>query len=116
VYVTARGDQLTEMTRRWLATHGFPKGPIRLAKAMVTLPGQRTVAFKSSVLDSIRVPIAAGIGNRASDIAAYRNAGLSPDRIFINLPEFTEELQDQLAAGQATPFDHYEDLRKPLGR
>ena len=38
IYISARGDQLTEMTRRWLATHGFPKGPIRLAKSMVTLP------------------------------------------------------------------------------
>jgi phosphatidate phosphatase PAH1 len=116
VYVTARGDQLTEMTRRWLATHGFPRGPLRLAKSMVTLPGASTVTLKSSTLASINVPIAAGIGNRASDIVAYRNAGLTPDRIFINLPEFTGELRDRLAAGEATPFDHYADLRKVLGR
>jgi phosphatidate phosphatase PAH1 len=116
VYISARGDQLTEMTRRWLATHGFPKGPIRLAKAMVTLPGKRTVALKTAEMASIGVPIFAGIGNRASDIKAYRNAGLGPDRIFINLPEFTDELRPQLEAGEATPFDHYEDLRKALAR
>lgn len=116
VYISARGDQLTEMTRRWLATHGFPKGPVRLARAMVTLPGERTVALKTAEMSAIGVPIAAGIGNRASDIAAYRNAGLTPDRIFINLPEFTDELRGALAAGAAIPFDHYQDLRRPLSR
>lgn len=116
IYVTARGDQLTELTRQWLIAHGFPKGPMRLAKSAVTLPGKRTIALKTSTLASLSVPIAAGIGNRASDIAAYKNAGLTPDRIFINLPEFTKELRDELAAGEATPFDHYADLRKTLSR
>jgi len=116
VYVSARGDQLTELTRQWLTAHGFPPGPMRLAKSMVTLPGKRTVTLKSSTLDSLRVPIAAGVGNRASDIVAYKNVGLTPDRIFINLPEFTKELRAHLAAGEATPFDHYADLRKALRR
>jgi hypothetical protein len=114
VYISARGDQLTEMTRRWLATHGFPKGPIRLAKSMITLPGTRTVSLKTAELASIGVPIFAAIGNRASDISAYRNAGLTPDRIFINLPEFNDELRTQLAAGEAVPFDHYADLHAAL--
>lgn len=116
VYVTARGDQLTQITRQWLDAHGFPRGPMRFAKSMVTLPGHRTVDLKTNTLASLGVPIAAGIGNRASDIVAYTNAGLSPQQIFINLPEFTKELRGQLAAGAATPFDHYDDLRKVLGR
>ncbi|MBA3499409.1 MAG: hypothetical protein M4D80_00265 [Myxococcota bacterium] len=116
VYVTARGDQLTHITREWLAAHGFPKGPMRFAKSMVTLPGESTVALKSSTLDSLGVQIAAGVGNRASDITAYQNAGLTPDRIFINVPEFSNEIRDQLAAGNATAFDHYAELRKALRR
>lgn len=116
VYVSARGDQLTEMTRRWLAAHGFPKGPMRLARSLVTLPGKRTVALKTTTLAALRVPIAAGIGNRASDITAYRNAGLTPDRIFINLPEFTDELRARLAVGEATAFDHYTELHGALRR
>jgi hypothetical protein len=116
VYVTARGDQLTEVTRQWLIAHGFPKGPMRLAKSMVTLPGNRTAALKTSTLAALPVAIAAGVGNRASDIVAYKNAGLTADRIFINLPEFTQELSDQLAAGEATAFDHYADLRAALRR
>lgn len=110
VYVTARGDQLTEVTRRWLRAHGFPPGPVRLAKAVAVLPGKRTVAFKTATLRDLRVPIAAGVGNRASDVIAYRNAGLAASQIFINLPEFTGELAAELAAGNATGFDHYHEL------
>ena len=116
IYVTARGDQLTAITRAWLARHGFPRGPVRLAKSFVTLPGKRTVALKTSTLAGLRVPIAAGVGNRASDVTAYRNAGLSPDRIFVNLPEFSSELRAKLAAGEATAFDHYTELQAALRR
>ena len=83
---------------------------------MVTMPGKSTVTLKANLLDAIKVPIAAGIGNRASDITAYRGAGLMPDQIFINLPEYTGELRDRLAAGEATPFDQYTELRAPLSR
>ncbi|HWU90149.1 MAG TPA: hypothetical protein VN253_22955 [Kofleriaceae bacterium] len=115
IYVTSRGDQYTEVTRRWLAAHGFPRGPLRLARAAITRPGPRTVAFKTDVLRSLRVPLAAGIGNRASDIAAYTNAGLSPRQILINLPEFAAEVRADLAAGRATAFDDYRELPALLG-
>ncbi|MBA3395516.1 MAG: hypothetical protein H0T89_22905 [Deltaproteobacteria bacterium] len=114
VYITARGDQYTEVTRDWLRVHGFPPGPLRLASSAVTMPGASTVAFKTTTLRQLPVRIAAGVGNRASDIKAYRNAGLTPDRIFINLPEFTDELRTELAAGKATAFDDYRDLHAVL--
>ncbi|MDQ3365350.1 MAG: hypothetical protein M3680_07980 [Myxococcota bacterium] len=110
VYVTARGDQFTEVTRRWLRDHGFPPGPLRLARAPITIPGGNTVAFKTQVLQDLAVPVVGGVGNRASDVVAYRNAGLAPDQIFINLPEFTSELRAELDAGNATSFDHYDEL------
>ena len=31
-----RGDQFTDVTRLWLRVHGFPRGPLRLARASVT--------------------------------------------------------------------------------
>lgn len=114
IYLSARGDQYTEVTRRWLRAHGFPVGPIRLASSFATIPGKRTVAFKTRALRSLRVPIAAGVGNRASDIAAYQNAGLTANRIFINLPEFTNEVRNDLSAGKATAFDDYRDLPRLL--
>jgi phosphatidate phosphatase PAH1 len=110
VYLTARGDQFTEATRHWLQAHGFPKGPLRLARSFVTLPGASTSAYKASAMNHFGVPIAAGIGNRASDIAAYRELGLRPEQIFIKMPEFTSELEHRLAAGEATPFQSYSEL------
>jgi hypothetical protein len=110
IYVTSRGDQYTEVTRRWLAAHGFPRGPLRLARSTITQPGAKTVAFKTGVLRALRIPVAIGIGNRASDIAAYANAGLSPGRILINLPEFSSELGGELSAGKATAFDDYREV------
>lgn len=115
IYVTSRGDQLTEVTREWLVSHGFPRGPVRLAKSLVTLPGTRTVTYKTHALD-FNVPLAAGVGNRASDITAYKNAGLAADRIFINLPEFGAEVNSRLAAGEATAFDNYVDIASALRR
>ncbi len=110
IYLTSRGDQYTEVTRRWLAVHGFPRGPLRLARAAITKPGPKTVAFKAEVLRGLRIPIAAGIGNRASDIAAYARAGLSPSQILINLPEFEGEVRPALVAGRATAFDDYREV------
>ncbi|HWO20428.1 MAG TPA: hypothetical protein VNO30_16780 [Kofleriaceae bacterium] len=116
IYVTSRGDQYTEVTRRWLALHGFPRGPLRLARSTITQPGAKTVAFKTGVLRALRIPVAVGIGNRASDVAAYANAGLSPSRIFINLPEFSSELTAELSAGKATAFDDYREVPALLAR
>lgn len=116
IYLTARGDQYTEVTRRWLAVHGFPRGPLRLAPTTIVKPGARTVAFKTGTLQALRIPIAAGIGNRASDIAAYANAGLPPGRILINLPEFAGEVGADLSAGKATAFDDYREVPAILAR
>jgi hypothetical protein len=116
IYVTARGDQYTEVTRRWLAVHGFPRGPLRLARSVMVPAGGKSVAFKTDVFRALRIPIAAGIGNRASDITSYTNAGLPPGRILINLPEFADEVAAALAAGKATGFDDYRELPALLAR
>jgi phosphatidate phosphatase PAH1 len=116
VYVTARGNQYTTATRDWLDHHGFPRGPVRLARSFVTLPGADTVDFKAravSALTAAGLAVAAGVGNRASDITAYGAAGLAADRIFIELPEFLDELQPLLDAHRAISFASYDEL---LGR
>lgn len=116
IYLTSRGDQYTEVTRRWLAVHGFPRGPLRLARAPITRPGPRTVTFKAEVLRGLPIPIAAGIGNRASDIAAYARAGLAPSQILIHLPEFEREVRPALAAGKATAFADYRHVPALVAR
>jgi phosphatidate phosphatase PAH1 len=112
VYITARGDRFTQDTRDWFAAYGFPRGPIRMPTSIVTMPGEDTVEYKSEALASLAAfEIAAGIGNRASDISAYTNAGVAADRIFIKLAEYEEEYAALLAAAAAIGFPHYEDLR-----
>jgi phosphatidate phosphatase PAH1 len=107
VYLSSRGDQLTGLTRTWLREHGFPAGPIRHGRSAVTRPGRKTVAFKAGVLRGLPVPIHAAIGNRASDVAAYREAGVDAARTFVKVPGFDRELADDLAAGRASGFTDY---------
>ncbi len=114
VYITARGQQFMGDTRAWLAEQGFPRGPMMLAPSFITIPGGDTVDFKVGAMTTIRnagLVIAAGIGNRASDVAAYDRAALPPERIFIGTAEFSDELTADLAAGRATGFGTYDELR-----
>ncbi|HEX5060237.1 MAG TPA: hypothetical protein VFV99_12800, partial [Kofleriaceae bacterium] len=112
VYITSRGDRFTQDTRDWFAAKGFPRGPMRLPPAIVTLPGADTVEFKSSAIESLAAfDVEAGFGNRSSDVTAYMENGISADRIFIKLPEFTEELMSVLSMSSATGFTSYDDLR-----
>lgn len=112
VYITSRGDRFTQDTRDWFAAKGFPRGPVRMPRSLITLPGTDTIEFKSDALASLGgLAILAGFGNRATDIDAYRNAGLSADRILIKLPEFTEEIAGELMAGAATGFELYDLVR-----
>lgn len=107
IYLSSRGDQLTGLTRTWLREHGFPVGPIRHARSLVVKPGPKTIAFKADELRALPLPIHAAIGNRATDVAAYRAAGIPAERIFVKLPEFESELAADLAARRAVGFTDY---------
>ena len=113
VYVTGRGDQFTEVTRDWLARHGFPRGPLRLAPATTMPSGEPTIAYKAAALASLHVPVAFAIGNRASDIAAYERAGVAPDRIFIHLPEFAREVDGPIGKHRCVGFTEYAKIHWP---
>jgi len=111
VYISARGDRFTQDTRDWLAQNGFPRGPIHLPRSIVTVPGDDTIEFKVSALQLLEpFELVAGIGNRATDVEAYTQAGLVPARILIKLDEFLDELGDDLAANRATGFASYEEI------
>ncbi len=117
VYVTARGNQFTTATRSWLDDKGFPRGPVRLSPSFVTLPGGDTVEFKTqtiAALSAAGLALSAGVGNRATDVAAYASTKIGADRIFVELPEFTSELQPLLDAHQAIGFTSYGDLAGKL--
>jgi phosphatidate phosphatase PAH1 len=69
--------------------------------------------YKAGVFDALQgqLPIAIGVGNRATDIDAYTHAGLGGDQIFIKLPEFEGEVEARLTAGDAVGFASYDELR-----
>lgn len=111
VYITTRGDRFTQDTRDWLAANGFPRGPVKMPTSIITTPGDETIEAKTSMLGALAAfQIAAGVGNRHTDVAAYTNAGVPADRIYIKLPEFDEEVADDLAAGRAVGIDTYAGL------
>ena len=110
IYTTARGDVFAEITRKWLDRHGFPRGMLRVTKGLFAKPGKSAIAYKTSTLKAITVPIAAGIGNRKSDITAYSTIGLPGTQIFIHLPEYIKEVKKDLADKKAIGFDDYAKL------
>jgi len=114
VYTTARGDVFLDVTRQWLARHGFPRGILRLSQGVFAKPGASAITYKTATLKAFTVKIAFGIGNRKSDITAYTNAGLSAKQIFIHLPEYAKELKRDLDAGKATGFEDYTKLKSLL--
>ena len=114
VYVTARGNQYTTATRDWLEHKGFPRGPVRLSPSFLTLPGGDTIDYKTRTLEALSaagLEIAAGIGNRASDVTAYTQSGLPADRIFIEMPDYASEVQPLLDRHAAIGFATYDELR-----
>jgi hypothetical protein len=114
IYVTARGNQYTTATRAWLDHKGFPRGPVRLSPSFLTLPGGDTVDYKTSTLAALAgagLQIAAGVGNRASDVTAYASTHLPADRIFIEMPDYASEVQPLLDAHAAVGFATYDELR-----
>lgn len=110
LYTTARGDVLLPITRRWLERHGFPRGLVRVANGLFAKPGSSAIKYKSNTLSAITVPIIAGIGNRKSDITAYSSIGLTGKQILIHLPEYEDEVKQDIAAGKATGFADYRQL------
>jgi len=113
VYLTARGDIFTADTRAWLAAKGMPRGPLRLAPHLITLPGGDTVELKAEILADLNatgLDVEVGIGNRGSDVSAYQQTGLPGDRVLVKLPEYSDEVAGEINAGRATGFASYVDL------
>jgi len=118
VYLTARGSVFTESTRKWLNDTGFPVGPLRLAPNLITLPGETTVDYKANTmiaLQSSRLTIAVGNGNRASDAQAYKQVGVATDHIFLKRPEYSSEIDPVIARGDAVGNDSYRLLVPTFG-
>jgi phosphoglycolate phosphatase-like HAD superfamily hydrolase len=80
VYLTARPEWLTMRTHRWLDTHGFPPGVVRTSFSELGCVGASAQAFKTRSLAALAADLghapSCGFGNRPTDVAAYRTAGI----------------------------------------
>lgn len=78
IYLTARPRILEAGTLAWLDDHGFPCAPVIFACTLLE-SGQPQAAYKAAVLSRLTArgwTLAWGIGDKPSDVAAYRSAGV----------------------------------------
>ena len=86
VYLTARTHLFRADTRQWLEKEGFPTGPVITAASLSTEDAAVTaykLAWMNRMIKSFGWVIEAAYGNALTDIAAYQQAGVTNDKIFI---------------------------------
>jgi hypothetical protein len=77
VYLTHRPDFLGALSRKWLATNGFPTGPVLTSTLGGLMAGSLT--YKNARLEAVRQTfknVAVGIGDKVSDAKVYADNGL----------------------------------------
>ncbi len=78
--MTARDDQFSQRTLDWLRTHDFPELPVVFSRRLLLTSGSRarykTLALAELASRGLRLRI--GVGDKPSDMLAYRNNGLQP--------------------------------------
>jgi len=77
VYLTHRPDFLGTASRKWLATNGFPSGPVLTSTLGGLAAGSGT--YKNARLEAIRQTfknVGVGIGDKISDAKVYADNGL----------------------------------------
>lgn len=109
-YLTARPEWLAGRTHEWLDAHGYPPGLVHTTMTFTGSFGGSAETFKTDELTDLvqRFPdsVFIGIGNTASDEAAYHNIGLPSPRAF--LYQFTP-------SSSGTRIDDYANLLPVAG-
>ncbi len=78
ILLTARDDSLANRTLHWLERHGFPELPVVFSRSYLFLDSS-TERFKEAAIarlkeEGLRVDL--GVGDKATDVAAYQANGL----------------------------------------
>eukprot|EP00727_Mastigamoeba_balamuthi_P007980 m51a1_g3802 putative phosphatidic acid phosphohydrolase 2 (314) ;mRNA; r:214326-215447 len=116
VYLSARPASQAQATRELLCGCGVPDGPLFLSDQGTVASLVREVArpeelrgFKAGLLRGLAevagCGVQAGLGNRATDVDCYADAGVPRSRIVVAGPEGTYSLAD------GTPVQSYAHLR-----
>lgn len=86
LYLTARPEWMTPVTRQWLALRGFPPGVLHTTLSALGAVGGPAAAYKTAELASLSTELglvpAWAFGNKATDAEAYDNAGVTPARAY----------------------------------
>jgi phosphatidate phosphatase PAH1 len=111
-YLTARPEWLEPTTARWLTLRGFPPGIRHTTTGATGALNAAAQRFKQAELGAFidrfgRAPDY-GFGNRASDVAAYTDAGLDPRHAY------SYQLDGALDGAQR--LDDYRSLAAPFAR
>jgi hypothetical protein len=112
LYLTARPEWLTERTREFLASNGFPAGIIETTTGGSGALGAAATKFKTDALarlDGKGLVPALAIGNNGADADAYAAANIQPahSRIFV---QFTD------SAHGGRRIEAYADVLDDFGR
>lgn len=82
LYLTARPEWMTPVTREWLALRGFPPGVLHTTLSALGAVGGPAAAYKTTELASLSTELglvpAWAFGNKDTDAEAYDNAGVAP--------------------------------------
>lgn len=109
IYLSGRSYLLNKITRDWLLVNQFAPGNVYLNPAKPL--GDNIEDFKAAYLKSLvdmGFVLDYAYGNQASDVAAYRRAGLSAEQIFV-LGSYHPK-KSALSLGRG--FDqHYDNVR-----
>lgn len=85
-YLTARPDWLHTRTHEWLAENGYPAGTVHTTLNGLGATGSAAISFKTAELAWLERHAPGSldwaIGNTDTDVAAYVNSGVPPERLF----------------------------------
>jgi len=82
VYLTARQHVYRPETRAWLASQGFPPGPVITENGGEAADAYKTIWLQRMTTD-LGWTVEAAYGNATTDITAYNNVGIPKDHTFI---------------------------------
>jgi len=78
ILLTARDDLFRRRTVKWLSEHGFPRTPV-IFSASFLLDADDRERYKTAAIAALQergLLVKYGVGDKASDIGAYRRRGL----------------------------------------
>ena len=97
IYLTHRHDMFTNNTKEWILEKDFPLSPVFLWS--IKDDPFRSYSYKVSKIKSIKkdtgLNIVAGIGDRESDIMAYRETGI-PNIFLVDSSNSWEKIRKEL--------------------